>query len=456
MPLYEEKLICPLAVRFTQEHIRPVFQDGRNLEDTIRQIKQKPGIDDYDAILEVPFDAIEIIRWRKRDESGVEPDSRHWFTFDNRRLYCLQRCAIALWPKRVGVVVQALYAATDGSHRKDNSLTAGRRVWIGHSLKALTAGWDWRDALPTATGSDEETQQIQKVYDVLARDDKRAGYPDLCDAPAPPSMLDLFFQGGGESAESKVTEIPRRADSEDSTAEPSSPRSAIVSDDSEVPQRSRRQQQQAKKQQNQWQAAYDALSKALCGQWIGGKRESYQVEVNSQGWKVSRTDGSGQSKKFTLWYDESSDSVWWGNQWTMYLQASELRENGGQINWYGNTGSWKPRFVWTKLTGSNLEVSPVAEGEEEAEEDAAPAKVAAAAPQQQNNRRANKGQQQKSQQLPPPPPPPPPPSAPAAAQSSQEQQEAQPQAEVMEQQQDQQPQQQACGGNRGSGRRGRR
>lgn len=454
MPLYEEKLICPLAVRFTQEHIRPVFQDGRHLEDTIRQIKQKPGIDEYDAILEVPFDAIEIIRWRKRDESGAEPDSRHWFTFDNRRLYCLQRCAIALWPKRVGIVVQALYAATDGSHRKDNSLTAGRRVWIGHSLKALTAGWDWRDALPTSTGTEEEKQQIQKVYDVLARDDKRAGYPDLCDAPAPPSMLDLFFQGGGESAESKVTEIPRRADSEDSTAEPSSPRSAIVSDDSEVPQRSRRQQQQAaKKQQNQWQAAYDALSKALCGQWIGGKRETYLVEVNAQGWKVSRTDGSGQSKKFTLWYDESSDSVWWGNQWTMYLQAQELRDQGGQINWYGNTASWKPRFVWTKLSGANLQVSPVAEVEEEAEEEAAPVK-AAAAPQQRDNRRSNKGQQQKAQQPPPPPPPPPPP----AATPSPQPQEEQPQSEVMEQQVAQQPQQQACGGtSRGSGgRRGRR
>lgn len=424
MPLYEEKLICPLAVRFTQEHIRPVFQDGRTLEETIKEIKQKPGIDEYDVILEVPFDPVEIIRWNKRDESGFEPKQRHWFTFDNRRLYCLQRCAVALWPKRVGTVVQALYAATDGSHRKDNSLTAGRCVWIGHSLKTLTDGWDWRDVAGcpmTKTSSGTPTAAVAaaaegakveaddaaaKAHTLIARDDQRTGFPDLCDAPAPPSMLDLFFEGGGEEEdlEPLKPEAQHRNDSEDSTAVPSTPRSAVVSDESgrRMSQRGRRQQTQ---QQAQWGPAYTALSEGMCGEWVGDKQETYRVDATAQGWKVSRVDNSGgHQKKFTLWYDEASDIVWWGTQWTMYLQARELREKRGKVHWYGNNGSWKPWFVWAKKGAQQQQnqqppgaKAPLQEGCEGEEEVAAEgAQAAAASPTgaaQKAGQRVNRGGQ---------------------------------------------------------------
>lgn len=78
MPLYEEKMICPLAVRFTQEHIRPIFQNGMELERTISEIKTKPGSGSYDVILDTPFHAIEIVRWHKRDLSAEEPEGIHW------------------------------------------------------------------------------------------------------------------------------------------------------------------------------------------------------------------------------------------------------------------------------------------------------------------------------------------------------------------------------------------
>jgi hypothetical protein len=400
MPLFEEKLICPLAVRFTQEHIRPVFQDGRTLEETMKEIKHKPGSDEYDVILDVPFDPIEIIRWRKRDESRIEPSSKHWFTFDNRRLYCLQRTAISLWPRRVGAVVQALYAATDGSHRKDTSLTAGRCVWIGHSLKVLTDGWDWRDVVgqPPLAESNED-DRISKAHSLIVRDDCRAGYPDLCDAPAPPSMLDLFFQGGGDSIDVKPVQPQARSASKDSTADPSTPRCAAHCDDSPgIPNRSRRQRQLQKQQQEQWQAAYSALSSGLCGEWHGDKREIYQVETNTQGWKVSRTDMAGYAKKFTLWYDEESDTVWWGSSWAMYIQASEVREQSGKIRWYGSNGSWKPRFVWAKQCDTSI-AEALLEVEGEGDEEAQGSAVAAtggAQQAQQGSRRSNRTQQREA------------------------------------------------------------
>lgn len=327
MPLYEEKLINPLAVRFTQEHIRPIFQDGRELEVSIRQIKTKPGVGEYDIILEAPFEDIEVIRWHKRDESSEEADSRHWFTFDNRRLYCLQRAAMQLWPRRVGVVVQALYAATDGSHRKDNSLTAGRSVGIGHSMKLLTGRWDWRKAVSAPTGIDS-----QRALAAVAADDQRTCVEDLADAPAPPSMLDLFFAGKG--LDGQVEEGPAKKGgprSELSTMDPSTPRSLGASDDATPPQR-----------------GWEAVSEALCGTWLGDKGEKYSVQVDADGWRCVRTDDAGSSKAFTLWYDEHNDSVWWGTNYTMYMQASALLEQGGQIQWYKNTGTWKPSFAWTR------------------------------------------------------------------------------------------------------------
>jgi len=154
MPIYEEKLICPLAVRFTQEHIRPVFQDDHEIEAAIEAIRPRPGTEDYDIVLEAPFPNIEILRWHQKGPGSADPDVNHWFTLDNRRLYCLQRVAVAYWPRRVGATVEVLYNATDGIWRKDDSSTAGCSVSIGHSLKAIVARWSWRDEAGRARTTD--------------------------------------------------------------------------------------------------------------------------------------------------------------------------------------------------------------------------------------------------------------------------------------------------------------
>mmetsp|Transcript_126124 Transcript_126124/g.353149 ORF Transcript_126124/g.353149 Transcript_126124/m.353149 type:complete len:342 (+) Transcript_126124:144-1169(+) len=310
MPLYEDKIVCPLAVRFTQEHVRPVFQNGLDLESTISQIKTKPGSGDYDVILDTPFDAIEIIRWRKRDLSGEEPAATHWLTFDNRRLYCLQRAAVALWPQRVGVVVQALYAATNGYDRKDNSMTAGRKVGIGHSPKLLTGRWHWRSAVAETQG--------ESAYGLVARDEALEDVEELLDAPAPPSMLDLFFREGGAAFEAKA------ALEERSTVDASSPRSITgVSEASD--------------------GLAATLAEGLCGRWRGPRGEAHEVWRTPQGFVCSSAQGSGAPRRADVWHDAQADLVWWGG---FYAEAAEIRRQGGSVRWYGSDGSWTPRTTW--------------------------------------------------------------------------------------------------------------
>lgn len=318
MPLYEDKLINPLAVRFTQEHIRPVFQDGTDLEETVRQIRTKPGTGGYDILLKVPFESIEVIRWHKRDTSGEEAEARRWFTFDNRRLYCMQRAAAALWPLRVGVEVQALYAATDGSHRKDNSSTAGRIVHIGHSMKMLTDTWSWRDVV-ASRGTDAE---VAAAFEHVSLDEQRSSVKELEDAPAQPSMMDLFLQGV-DVDKSPSSPVLTLALSDESTDIPS-PRSTSTSDD-----------------------AWTALSIGLCGTWEGNKGDMYTVKSNIDGWACVKKDKSGRSKTIQLWYDAKADCVWWGSAWDIYMQASEVRNQIGTVKWYSSNGSWDPKVTWT-------------------------------------------------------------------------------------------------------------
>jgi len=334
MPLYEEKLVCPLSVRFTQEHIRPVFQNGMELESTIREIKTKPGIGDYDVLLDPPFGAIEIIRWHKRDCSGDELPAMHWLTFDNRRLYCLQRAAAALWPKRVGVAVQALYAATHGYDRKDNSMTAGRKVSIGHSPKLLTDRWDWRQSLPATEQAAEG--HVAAAHALVAKDETLAGVEQLMDAPAPPSMLELFFQQGG-ALEQKAKEAPSEARS---TADASSPRSSAgVSEPQNF-----------------------AVAEGLCGKWQGAKEgETFEVRRTAEGLEcacAAPSKGKGGPRRVELWYDETSDLLWWGDAGSMYAQGAEIRSQGGRVRWYGaSDGSWTPKMTW-RWVGDGVEAAP--------------------------------------------------------------------------------------------------
>jgi len=209
MPLYEEKLISPLAIRFTQQRIRETFRDGNEVEATRKQITVKPGAGDYDIILEAPFPAIEIIRWTANGRSTGE---EHWFSFDNRRLYCLQRVAAEYWPKRVAVTVEVLYADSSATsiRKKLDSQTGGLSVQIGHAFAtpAQLKGWDWRKACNCRKGRAWEDFVLAAKAGIAA-DDAKATVSDLMNAPVAPSSferLSLDFEAQGRSIQFKEYE----------------------------------------------------------------------------------------------------------------------------------------------------------------------------------------------------------------------------------------------------------
>lgn len=159
--LYEEKLISPLAVRFSQMRIRPTFQDGYPVEDSLAQVevvKSPPGTG-YDLLLDAPFPPIEIIRWRpklrEQDGTPLEDESGEtllgaecWFTLDNRRLYCLQSVAVREWPCSVGASVRVMYDVpiAKSAARKFRTTTMGSSVNISMRYDAVPhACWNWTE-----------------------------------------------------------------------------------------------------------------------------------------------------------------------------------------------------------------------------------------------------------------------------------------------------------------------
>lgn len=157
MPLYEEYLINPLAVRFSQDRIWPDFQDGNSIEDTLPQIsavqiKSAP----YDAVLRPPFPPMEIIRLKpeRREADGEKIRDEHgqkqygeesWFTFDNRRLYCLQRAALQRWPMATAVVVKVLFdfPAVRCARHKFRTTSDGATVKISLPDGSPGTIWNW-------------------------------------------------------------------------------------------------------------------------------------------------------------------------------------------------------------------------------------------------------------------------------------------------------------------------
>lgn len=197
MPVYEEKLICPFAIRFSQDHIRTTFQDRRKVEDTVAEIESKAGDEkhDYDVILEAPFPHIEIARWRPK---GFERDDKHWFTLDNRRLYCLQKAAAAHWPKTVAVVVQTLYDHGGSMWKKYDSSTFGRSVRIADHLKSTEIKrWDWyQECVARGIGI-----SMARAATVVLRDDDKKVIDDLANATEESGLMALARTVGAGQCE---------------------------------------------------------------------------------------------------------------------------------------------------------------------------------------------------------------------------------------------------------------
>jgi len=222
MPIYEEKLISPLAIRFTQDHIRTTFRDARCVDAAIDEIETMPGIDGYDLILKVPFPNIEILRWCiPRESADIEAETNcpsgvrpreHWFTLDNRRLYCLQSAAVKHWPAKVAAVVEILYADSGSVRKKFDSIDCGWSVNVGHSYEDPPLfRWDWKqkveplevdgESVPVArllqaSAATEPTG----VLALLLLEDRKRMVSQLLDAPARPSSLVAQISQGPISA----------------------------------------------------------------------------------------------------------------------------------------------------------------------------------------------------------------------------------------------------------------
>jgi hypothetical protein len=332
MPIYEEKLICPLAVRFSQDHIRPEFQNGQDMEKTIKAIKTKPATGDYDIILEPPFPAIEIIQGHLKHADGSN-SSEMWLSLDNRRLYCLQRAAIAHWPMRVAVEVEALKAPTADMRKKVNSSVGGMSVGIGHSPKELIARWDWSDKVPEGPEGEEAVR-------VVALDEARATIEALQDAPAPPSMLDIFYaneKAGGAS--------------DSSTVEPRSPRGSEDSNDSSVMYRV--------DAGTAWQESAGDWMPDMSGAWEDDQGNSYSVTYATAESCTCLRNGGGSRRKVSLWYDAATDSVSWGDDWSYWADAASIRNGSDCMSWYASKDTAKRnlRFQWWRIVQTDKAVA---------------------------------------------------------------------------------------------------
>jgi len=192
MPLYEEKIICPFSVRFSQARIRPTFQDGRRVEKSLAQIEAVPWPlkeGSYDLFLDVPFPPIEIIRWhpRLRAEDGRKIENRDgtlllgeacWFTFDNRRLYCLQAAAAKQWPRRAAAVVHVMrdLPASRSTPRKFRTTDLGCSVRIARRHDVVPrATWCWseatRNGVDTPSFSSATLAALEAVREDAAKED---------------------------------------------------------------------------------------------------------------------------------------------------------------------------------------------------------------------------------------------------------------------------------------------
>jgi hypothetical protein len=333
MPIFEEKLICPLAVRFSQDHIRPEFQKGPDMEAAIKAIKTKPGCGEYDIVLTPPFPAIEVIRGHLK--SG---DADHWLSLDNRRLYCLQRAAVAHWPLRVAVAVEALRAPTEGMRKKVNSSVDGLSVGIGHSPKALIGRWDWHKEVESLSDDAPEGMAGDSAHRTIASDDAKMYINDLADAEKPPSMLDLFFQ------EEKANDH-----SDASTVEPRSPRGSEGSSESSMLNIFSGTGPRTQEAEGDWMPN-------IVGAWKDAKDNFYNISVaTDESWTCWRKASNGSNRKFTLWYDEASDSLSWGDDWSCWADASDVRNDINCISWYAgrDAAKWKPRFQLCRVERLN-------------------------------------------------------------------------------------------------------
>lgn len=187
----------PLDVLFSQNVICTKFTDGRSVDDVVKIIRALPqaeldeeaGASDKEPlILEPPFPGIQAVRWapKLRDgqgkplsdgQGGFRLGAEGLFTVDNRRLYALQRAAVAQWPKRCRVPVQVITERSEVmTHLKKfrtrtNGLSITISEWNGvgrDNSKDFSAMrvWDWRSAISSIEAGAAGVNAAMEAADV--------------------------------------------------------------------------------------------------------------------------------------------------------------------------------------------------------------------------------------------------------------------------------------------------
>lgn len=198
MPVYEEKLISPLAVRFSQDRVRTTFRNGQSLEEVIELVKVKEVGDKssaepfhpYDVILQPPFSNIEVVRWgpRKLRVNGscgisLPGDEMHWYTNCNQRLYVLQRVAAKYWPKKVACEVDVLFTVPNELLKTYDSSTAGLLAALSESAHCESASvWNWGRAVTNSNGKMDMALE-RAAMKQLEKDDASCTLADLVSIP---------------------------------------------------------------------------------------------------------------------------------------------------------------------------------------------------------------------------------------------------------------------------------
>lgn len=367
MPLYEEKLLNPLAIRFTQSFVRKTFQNGTSLDEAITQIESLPGNDRYDLILKAPFPLIEVVRWSPKTRTGSPelPEwSREtgdlWFSFDNRRLCCLQRAAAAMWPKRVGIAVEVLYTRDmNAIWKKCTTTNCGRNVNYGTSTKDAADGvWDWRaEAAQQAAGVDVG---LRVAASAAVTKDEQSSIEDLVDALSESSSVLRLLQAA--TAESTIGELPvavvpaapaNRERSRKNDKQCVTPTTRDGSEESEQSSGSVQTPRGTEKSAaaNPTRGCSPIVVAAeIADVWVGRDLETYTIKPSGHNyWTCMRKDQSG-SKRFTLSFDEYEGRLWWGNTGKFFV---EVKGSGkmDRMMWYcihDGGRRRRPRFAWRR------------------------------------------------------------------------------------------------------------
>jgi len=211
MPEPEERLISPLAIRFTQDRIHGDFADGRALDDTLGEMSIVPscvrgadGTTQQSRIIVAPFPHIVVYRLKiKPNEDDAiwkslgGRNSVRYVTFDNRRLCCLQRIAAAQLPLACVAAVK-VHGATGLQAKFAAARGTGFKVHVGSQQI-----WDWVEELKRRVQSPVQHCIIQQIQADIERPNS-----SLAHAPpdADPDSIRRWYQTRDEQYNALVAQ----------------------------------------------------------------------------------------------------------------------------------------------------------------------------------------------------------------------------------------------------------